>query len=194
MHICCTMDSKKRMKRISKKEGIAIAVSLVVVAGFLPSIFVSSTATDTSMSQTLNSFSASVSNSAENTDTNLNIDEILKGFEVTKVNSGTGREAKFGDIVSVHYVATLEDGKRIDTSIDREPYTFVLGQGSVIPGWDLGLIGMQKGEARHLVVPPALAYGDEEVTASDGTVIIPKNSTLEFDVLLVDLKEGQPTQ
>jgi FKBP-type peptidyl-prolyl cis-trans isomerase len=94
---------------------------------------------------------------------------------------GTGAMAKAGDRVSVHYVGTLTDGTKFDSSRDRnQPFQFVLGQGQVIKGWDEGVAGMKVGEKRKLTIPPAMAYG-----AQGRPPKIPPNSTLVFEVELL---------
>jgi FKBP-type peptidyl-prolyl cis-trans isomerase len=94
---------------------------------------------------------------------------------------GTGALAKAGDRVSVHYVGTLTDGTKFDSSRDRnQPFQFMLGQGQVIKGWDEGVAGMKVGEKRKLTIPPAMAYG-----AQGRPPKIPPNSTLVFEVELL---------
>merc|ERR1711981_193767 len=94
-------------------------------------------------------------------------------------------KAKTGDKVTVHYGGFLQDGKKFDSSFDRaQPFTFTIGVGQVIPGWDQGLIGVCKGEERHLVVPSPLAYGDRG--AGD---VIPPGATLLFDIVIVDVEK-----
>lgn len=87
-----------------------------------------------------------------------------------------------GDSISVHYTGTLEDGTKFDSSLDRgEPFTFTIGQGQVIQGWDQGLIGMKVGEQRKLTIPSDMAYGPS------GSGPIPPNATLIFTVELISI-------
>lgn len=95
--------------------------------------------------------------------------------------------AAAGDTVFVHYVGRLTDGKKFDSSIDRgEPIDFALGEGRVIKGWEEGILGMQIGEKRKLIIPPELGYGDQAV----GGGLIPAKSTLVFEVELVGIRRG----
>jgi len=98
------------------------------------------------------------------------------------------RVVKNGDHVAVHYTGTLENGTKFDSSVDRgEPFPFTVGEGRVIKGWDQGLLGMKVGEKKRLVLPPDLAYGASGITAPDGTVVIPPNATLIFDIELISI-------
>ncbi len=93
---------------------------------------------------------------------------------------GTGATAEPGDQVQVEYIGKLQDGTIFDQSSNHGgSFTFVLGAGQVIPGWDQGLVGMKVGGERILTIPPDLAYGNQQA----GT--IPPNSTLVFDVKLI---------
>ena len=103
-------------------------------------------------------------------------------LQVEIIQEGTGdRQVEQNDVISVHYVGTLTDGSKFDSSIDRgEPFTFTVGIGQVIKGWDQGTQGMKVGEKRKLTIPANLAYGEQGSGA-----VIPPNSTLIFEVELV---------
>ena len=108
---------------------------------------------------------------------------MTQELKIIDQNEGTGRVAESGDIVRVHYVGTLENGKQFDSSLGRGvPLEFQLGVGQVISGWDQGVVGMKEGGKRKLIIPPALAYGDRSVGS------IPPNSTLIFQVELLEVK------
>ena len=94
---------------------------------------------------------------------------------------GTGPQPTTGDSVRVHYTGWLENGKKFDSSLDRgQPFSFQLGMGQVIPGWDKGVVGMKVGGKRQLRIPPDLAYGKEGYPGA-----IPPNATLVFDIELL---------
>ena len=109
---------------------------------------------------------------------------LIEDFNMQVIKEGSGEQAaKSGDILAVHYVGTLENGEKFDSSRDRgKPFEFTLGAKQVIPGWDLGLMGTKVGEIRKLVIPPQLGYGDQAVGN------IPANSTLNFEVELLEIK------
>jgi len=109
-------------------------------------------------------------------------------LQVTDVKVGTGADATNGKNVTVHYTGWLyresapdKKGTKFDSSVDRnQPFSFVLGAGQVIRGWDQGVAGMKVGGQRTLVIPPSLGYGS---TGAGG--VIPPNATLVFDVELI---------
>jgi hypothetical protein len=102
---------------------------------------------------------------------------------IVDVTVGKGVAAKAGDKVKVHYTGTLTNGTEFDSSRKRnQPFEFVLGQGRVIKGWDQGVAGMKVGGKRKLTIPPSLGYGAKGAGGS-----IPPNSTLLFDVELVEI-------
>jgi FKBP-type peptidyl-prolyl cis-trans isomerase len=98
-------------------------------------------------------------------------------------------QAKAGDTVLVHYTGKLLDGKVFDSSISRgEPFQFILGMGAVIKGWDEGIAQLRKGEKATLLIPSRLGYG----TRGAGGGLIPPFATLNFEVELIDIKQGKP--
>ena len=105
-----------------------------------------------------------------------------KTLEIKDIKAGSGQAAKAGDTVTVQYVGVLySNGKQFDASWDRnEPFSFPLGAGQVIPGWDQGVAGMKPGGRRQLTIPPDQAYG-----AQGSPPAIPPNSTLVF---VIDLQ------
>jgi len=106
------------------------------------------------------------------------------GLKYTDEKVGTGAEAKPGQTAVVHYTGWLTDGKKFDSSKDRgQPFSFPLGGGRVIKGWDEGVQGMKVGGVRKLTIPPQLGYG-----ASGAGGVIPPNATLVFEVELLDVK------
>ncbi len=110
--------------------------------------------------------------------------------QAQEVKVGTGAEATPGSQVSVLYVGKLTDGTVFDSSAahNNEPLTFVLGSQDMIPGFQIGVNGMKVGGQRVMAVPAALAYGDQPVTnPQSGAVIIPANSTIIFEVELVNV-------
>jgi len=118
-------------------------------------------------------------------------DSGITSLQTTDVTVGTGTQATSGRVVTVHYTlwlysASASDhrGSRIQSSHDGagQPFSFTLGVGQVIAGWDQGVPGMRVGGTRTLIVPPGLGYG------STGTTGIPPNSTLVFDVELLDVR------
>lgn len=103
------------------------------------------------------------------------------GLEYTDTAEGTGKVAKAGDNVEVHYTGTFPDGRKFDSSKDRnQPFRFKLGAGMVIQGWDEGVAGMKEKGTRQLVIPPELAYGSRGAGSA-----IPPNATLHFIVELL---------
>jgi peptidylprolyl isomerase len=107
------------------------------------------------------------------------------GLKYTVLKAGKGATPKSGQEVFVHYTGTLTNGKKFDSSRDRgQPFSFKVGAGQVIPGWDEALSTMKVGERRKLIIPPKLGYG-----AAGAGGVIPPNATLIFDVELLKLGE-----
>jgi peptidylprolyl isomerase len=105
------------------------------------------------------------------------------GLRITDLQIGDGPEASSGQTVVVNYRGTLENGREFDSSYGRGPFSFPLGAGRVIRGWDEGVAGMQVGGKRKLVIPPDLAYGQRGAGG-----VIPPNATLIFEVELLEIK------
>ena len=109
---------------------------------------------------------------------------LPSGTKYEDVAVGTGPEAKAGAMVRVHYTGTLTNGKKFDSSRDRnQPFPFQLGEGQVIKGWDEGVAGMKVGGKRKLTIPPSAGYGPGGMPP-----VIPPNSTLLFDVELLGVQ------
>ncbi len=115
------------------------------------------------------------------TDQNQEINTVTETVATEDIVIGTGDEVIAGDTLKVHYVGTLTDGTKFDSSRDRgTPYEFTLGVGEVIAGWDQGLLGMKIGGIRKITIPASLGYGEVEQPN------IPANSTLIFEVEVLE--------
>jgi peptidylprolyl isomerase len=108
------------------------------------------------------------------------------GLQFIDIEQGKGDAPKASQTIVVHYTGWLEsDGTKFDSSVDRgTPFSFTIGEGQVIGGWDEGLATMQVGGKRRLIIPPDLAYGE----AGAGGGAIPPNATLIFDVELLEIQ------
>jgi peptidylprolyl isomerase len=110
------------------------------------------------------------------------------GLQYVIIREGDGPDPQAGELVAVHYRGTLEDGTEFDNSYTRgQPFTFALGRGMVIPGWDEGIALMRVGDKAKLIIPPDLGYGERGAGE-----VIPPNATLIFEVELVSIQPGAP--
>ncbi len=170
--------------------GIAVAIAVIVAGGFLffgPQILTffnpaaGTTATVPNQNTSMNDDSTQGASSTPLTGIPENVTELM-GKDIVV---GTGAEAKAGDSVTVNYVGMLTTGQVFDASANHgnDGFTFNLGGGQVIKGWDQGVVGMKVGGKRELVIPASLAYGSQAVGP------IPANSTLVFEIEL--LKVGK---
>jgi FKBP-type peptidyl-prolyl cis-trans isomerase len=122
--------------------------------------------------------------SAPTATSSANMTKTASGLQYTDLKVGDGPVAKAGQTMSVHYTGWLTNGNKFDSSLDRgQPFSFALGQGQVIKGWDEGVAGMKVGGKRKLLVPPDLAYGPDGFPP-----VIPPNSELVFEVELLGVQ------
>lgn len=162
---------------------IAVAVGLVVVALFVYLGFFSGV-TGTQQD------AGTAATSAQALLDQIAAEGKVTSLQVIDTNPGAGESAKPGDTLVVNYIGVLPNGTVFDSSQGRGPFTFTLGGGQVIKGWDTGLIGMKVGGTRLIAIPPELAYGERAIGQ------IPANSSLIFQVELVSIgalpAEGAP--
>ena len=117
----------------------------------------------------------------DNSNKMQNTENTISAPLFTTVSEGKGVGAASGDTITVNYTGKFQDGKVFDTSIGKQPFSFTIGAGQVIRGWDEGLVGMKVGGTRLVAIPPELGYGANAVGQ------IPANSTLIFQVELVSI-------
>lgn len=138
------------MRTLTRNEWIGVAVGILVVLYFLLGSLIGGAINKEDNGETMNEDQQNVQADAPGT----------ASSSATNVGEGEGPAAAPGSIVTVHYVGTLENGQVFDSSRERgAPFSFVIGRGQVIQGWDEGLMGAKAGERKKLVIPPAGAYG-----------------------------------
>ncbi len=159
--------------------GVAIGAAVVIALAFL--FFGPSILTPFSVHPTINSMTDQPAAAA---DASATVPDPTT-LQVNDLKVGTGAEAMAGDTVTVDYVGALKDGTVFDASKSHgQPFSFTLGTGQVIAGWDQGLVGMKEGGQRVLVIPASMGYGPQAMGA------IPANSTLIFEVELIKVQKG----
>lgn len=127
---------------------------------------------------------ANQTNSEELTTPTMNNQPEVKELKIEDITVGTGSAVKKGNTAEVNYLGTFLDGRKFDSSYDRgQTFSFEVGAGNVIQGWDLGLIGMQAGGKRKLTIPSSLAYGERGAPGA-----IPPNTPLMFEIELISIK------
>ncbi|MFA6535983.1 MAG: FKBP-type peptidyl-prolyl cis-trans isomerase [Candidatus Paceibacterota bacterium] len=156
------------MKSLSTKEAIAVAVAIVILLALV--LFENPIGSGINFTNKAQTAAPVVQDSGSEA---IVVDDVL---------IGTGVEAVAGKTVSVNYTGKFTDGQVFDTNLGKAPFGFVLGSGQVIPGFDKGLAGMKVGGKRVITVPPSEAYGSQQVGP------IPANSTLVFEVEMLDVK------
>lgn len=178
------------MSPVNKYEAVGIFISVAVVALVLAAIRFQSdtfavfksvnTENQGSLITAANNEEESLAQSLRD---NMTTEGELKKLIIDDVRLGIGDTAREGDTVTVHYIGTTRDGVQFDNSYVRgEPFSFTIGDGKVIKGWEEGLVGMKVGGQRMLVIPPLMAYGNLQVGP------IPANSVLVFSIELLEIK------
>ena len=158
------------MRKLSKVEWIAASLAVLFVAYTMFGADIMNLFNRTQMSENQSA-----------TAINANNQEVI----INDLVAGSGDEASSGKLLKVHYILSLQDGTVLQNSKDfGQPFQFTLGNGEVIPGWEIGLQGMKVGGTRTIIIPPELAYGAQQAGP------IPANSTLIFTVELVDVADA----
>ena len=159
-----------------------LIISLIIIALIVLVFWLRNRATNEVVNPT--SISGNEEN-GENVKNMQNEENKNNELKIEILQEGTGEEAKNGDSVSVHYTGRFEDGTKFDSSLDRGvPFSFKLGAGEVIKGWDIGVLGMKVGEKRKLTIPSDLAYGENGMPGA-----IPPKATLIFEVELLGINK-----
>ena len=180
MSVCCLMVACTQQSDTQQTSNAGQTTSTPSIAATEASASVTATPTPSSLAAT-----PSASSTPKKTTTGANkVVTTSSGLKYTELKVGAGATPKTGQIVSVQYTGTLENGTKFDSSRDRGvPFEFPLGTGQVIKGWDEGISTMKVGGRRKLIIPPKLGYG-----ARGAGGVIPPNATLIFDVELLGIK------
>jgi FKBP-type peptidyl-prolyl cis-trans isomerase len=162
---------------------VLLGIGLYTISAKRAGIISSSTADEANVSNINNLSESKNTQNMDTTNTGNSADGAV-------ANGSAALVAKNGDVITVNYTGKLTDGKVFDSSIPRgQPFTFQLGAGMVIAGWDKGLLGTKVGDKKTLTIAPQDGYGAQGITdPRTGTVVIPPNATLIFDVEVVNIQ------
>nr|POE78070.1 fk506-binding protein 4 [Quercus suber] len=175
--------SKKQQKKLKKNDGSAAAVKEAEAPSSTKSDKTVTFAKKLEQGPTPSKAAEKTATKADSKATGI---KMVQGVTIDDKKAGTGPAAKSGDRIGMRYIGKLQkDGKVFDSNKKGKPFSFKLGAGEVIKGWDIGVAGMATGGERRITIPAHLAYG------SKGVAGIPPNSTLIFDVKLIEINKGK---